>query len=792
VPKAVSDYTYGADGIFAGDVYGSEVQEGMIPWPRGEAENNAVFNRAGALLREAFLHARGLGIKTCVGTETPLTIPRAVAERLKAAGRDPADISVVQEVYEGMFARIARAYPLDYYWFWTPEGWTWSGTKPEEVAATVADLKAAIAAAEKVGSPFALATCGWVLGPAEDRSLFDKTLPKTMALSCISRNVGFAPVEAGFADVKGRPIWSIPWMEDDPALAIPQLWVGRMRRDAVDSLAYGCTGLMGIHWRTRILGPNVSALAKAAWDQKGWNPDFGKPYAPKEAEFAEGAVGGATAGFAGSAMAGTEDDPVYQAVRYNMDAYNLKVADGKYKVTLQFCEPCYAEAGKRVFGVTLQGARVIERLDMFEKAGKDRAIDFVFEDVEVAGGKLVVGFVRMVEFPCIAGIVVEGPEVRKINCGGGAYKDWSADLPVTGQGVGGSRDMPTEDFYVDWARAEFGPAAAESLGRLFARLDGGYDAAQKRLRGDNLPRPSTWVNGPGGIVPDGRPWAEVKGDYAFVDEMRLYRPLIEGAGHRERFDYWLNQFEYMRAMGHVNCVWAAYNAAMEKVKAEKDAAAQKQLARETAMPLRKELVRCVGDVHRYLLASITTTGGMGNVMNWQQHLLPDLLEKPGAELAAVLGEPLPEDAMPSKAYAGPARMFVPTVRTQLAAGETLRVKAIVLGAGAKKVDHGQDARATDHGQDARATDHGQDARATDHGQDARATVNVRPLGGGEFVRTPMVCQGRGVYAAVVDGPDADFEYYVEAVTEAGRRLVWPATAPGLNQTVVVMGASRAK
>ena len=54
---------------------------------------------------------------------------------------------------------------------------------------------------------------------------------------------------------------------------MPQLWAGRMRCDAADALQYGCTGLMGIHWRTRILAPNVSALAKAAWDQTGWNKD---------------------------------------------------------------------------------------------------------------------------------------------------------------------------------------------------------------------------------------------------------------------------------------------------------------------------------------------------------------------------------------------------------------------------------------------------------------------------------------------------------------------------------------
>jgi hypothetical protein len=38
---------------------------------------------------------------------------------------------------------------------------------------------------------------------------------------------------------------------------------------------------------------------------------------------------------------------------------------------------------------------------------------------------------------------------------------------------------------------------------------------------------------------------------------------------------------------------------------------------------------------------------MGTVANWQQHLLPGLLTKPGdGELAGLLGEPLPADAEP--------------------------------------------------------------------------------------------------------------------------------------------------
>ena len=139
---------------------------------------------------------------------------------------------MVRELYEGIFRRAAEAYPLDYYWFWTPEGWTWSGVKEEQIKATMDDLANAIAARAKVQAPFSLATCGWVLGPQQDRAMFDKVLPKDVAVSCINRQVGYTPVDAGFAEVHGRSKWAIPWLEDDPALTSPQLWAGRMRRDA--------------------------------------------------------------------------------------------------------------------------------------------------------------------------------------------------------------------------------------------------------------------------------------------------------------------------------------------------------------------------------------------------------------------------------------------------------------------------------------------------------------------------------------------------------------------------------
>jgi hypothetical protein len=579
-----------------------------------------------------------------------------------------------------------------------------------------------------------------VLGPQQDRSLFDKVLPKEMPVSCINRQVGHAPVEPGFVDVEGRPQWAIPWLEDDPAMISPQLWVGRMRKDAADALAYGCTGLMGIHWRTRILGPNVSALAHAAWDQSGWNPALGGQPQPVAEHVPEGPDGGQQAHFPNNPIADTEQDPIYQNVRYDVRAYHLNVPNGKYSVTLQLCEPHYTAPNSRVFGVKVQDQTLIDRIDLLAKVGQNRAIDYTRENVDVTDGRLVIEFIPIVEFPCVAGIVVEGPVTRKINCGGPAWQDYHADWPPS-QPSGRDRFLPTGDFYADWAASQFGEEAAGPVAALFTKIDG------------HLPRPSDWVNGPGGIKPDNRPWDAVAGEYVFVDELAALRPLVKGPGNLERFDYWLNNFRYLRANAQVNCTWSRWNDAMAQVKAEKDRQARQRLARELALPIRQELVSQVAQVHKYLLSAVTTYGGMGNVTNWQQHLLPGLLNQPGEELASILGEPLPAGAMPSAQYEGPPRLFVPVVRTVLNDGESLQLQAMVLG--------------------------------TSPGE---ALLHWRPLGAPTFARIPLEHVARGVYRAKLAEDEIldDFEYYIEMKTEKGP-LRFPATAPTLNQTVVVVG-----
>ncbi|MFC1651290.1 malectin domain-containing carbohydrate-binding protein, partial [Candidatus Latescibacterota bacterium] len=605
----------------------------------------------------------------------------------------------------------------------------------DDINATKNDLLAAVDAAENVDAPFTLATCGWVLGPQSDRSLFDKILPREMPMSSINRFLGVSPVDNAFENINNRPKWAIPWMEDDPNMISPQLWAGRMRADAVGALKYECTGLIGIHWRTRILGPNVSALAKASWNQSEFTekPLSTGPVGENVEEFT------ARYNAVGKSIAGTEDDTIYQTVRHELYGYRLEVPDGNYSVTLKFCETLHEKEGLRVFGVTMQDKTVLNDLDIFARAGKLKALDLTFENIEVAGGQMIIDFIRKFDYPTIAAIDIAGDDFSlKINCGGPTYNDYAADWEKAQP-----RDLATDDFYTDWAIAQFGPEAAAGISKLFGELDG------------RMPRPSAWITGPGSMYDDERSWEEVRTEYEFVSVMEKFRPEIIGAGNLERFDYWLNNFRYMRAMAQFNCALGMFNAAMENVDTETSSDEKENIARKTALPAYKDMVKTAGEAYGYLLSTVSTYGEIGNVINLDTHSFPRLLDETGVRLSAAMGADLPDDAAPSRVYIGSPRLIVPTVRTSVMENESLKLKVIVL----------------------------------DDALPKQAELFYRPMGVGEYSSEPLKHVNRGVYSVELPagtGAGNDIEYYVKAVTAENEDLYFPATAPEINQTVVVL------
>jgi hypothetical protein len=581
-PKKTGAFSCGAAALFERDDYAVDLSSG-----NSSGAANAVFTDAGALLRDSFAFAHKLGIKTCVGTEAPLPVPKEVEDRLLAKGRDPWVPATTESLYEGMFDWITNTYPLDYYWLWTPERWTWHPVGQEEVSVAVDDLEAALAAWKHVKPPFSLATAGWVMGPQQDRTLFDKLMPKDVAISCINSLVGYTPVDPGFAKVKGRSKWEISWLEDDQALTAPQLWAARTRRDAFDALRYGCDGLMGIHWRTRELDPAFSALAQAAWSQAGWS-----------------------AGWPAAATAENDSPPV-------------------------------------------------------------------------------------------------------------------------------------KDFYLDWAAHEFGEGAGAAAAEIFSRLDG------------HTPRPADWLHGPGCVKVETNSWEEVSKDYTFVDEFAALAPRVKGAGNRDRYDWWLKSFQYARGMARVSCIWTrAYNAVVYAADAT-NAAEGLRLAREVALPLRRELITNLTEVYGLLLATVSNPGELGTIANWEQHIFPMMLNKPAAGLQYILGENLPADAQLPRNYSGSLRLIVPTVRTSFYRGEKLSLKVLVLSA-----DPPPD-----------------------------PVLHWRPLGRGEYQEAPVQHIARGVYRAAFPAGAATvlgLEYYLTVGPANQPQAIWPPTAPETGQTLSAM------
>jgi hypothetical protein len=723
-PGKTGDYSFGAAQVFPTDDYGPEINApDDFPMPKTPAAKAALINHTGAMLRTVFTEARELGVKIAVGTESPLDIPDGVKAALVQRGLDPDAPATLRLLYAGMFTRIQRAFPVDTYWIWGHEG-------DIDEKRFVTNLTAAREALQDLGSPFGLGICGWGWTAGHFPAL-DQALPKDIAFSAISMSLGRERVSENFAGLAGRQKWAIPWFEDDDALASLQLRAGRMRRDAVDARRYGCNGLMGLHWRTRIIAPNINALAQAGWEQGEWSQASAQPEERRDVQV----LGGKTAAFLNHKVSGTDVPSIYQTVRFALRGYHFAVPDGNYRVTLRFVEPAFQQAGKRVFGVKLQGQPVVEHLDVFARVGQFAALDLAFLDVAVTQGELKIDFVPEVEFPCIAAIEVVGANAaRKINCGGLEYQDFAADANPENL----PRDLPVGDFYADWAEAQFGPEAGAAAAAIFARLDG------------NFPKTSGWTRGPGAMVINKQPWAQLAPRFAFVDDFAALRSRIRGQGHRERFDWWLNTFRVTKFMGEFGCVRGDLDAIMKRIAAGKDASVQLRQAREEALPVRLRMVALLRELHHALLATLNNATELGTLCNIEQQSLLRLkvLTAHDAALAGYLGETLPAAAHPGKDYRGDPRFVVMTARTAARKGEVLTLRIIAL----------------------------------DQQPVKSVTVHLRPLGKGEWTTSPATHIARAVYEVKLPAAQEDFEYYVAA----GDTLAWPATAPQRNQTVVIM------
>jgi hypothetical protein len=179
----------------------------------------------------------------------------------------------------------------------------------------------------------------------------------------------------------------------------------------------------------------------------------------------------------------------------------------------------------------------------------------------------------------------------------------------------------------------------------------------------------------------------------------------------------------------------------------------KEKRTEAALAKYKELLDLYGEAYRMLLATVNSPGGLAMVVNLENHaqFWPVVVDAPARKLEVAMGRARPNDARPPMTYQGRPRIVVPTVRNVVRQKEALIVKLVVL----------------------------------DNRPPASVTAAWRPLGDGEFRKLSAQHVARATYRVALPPADDSFEYRIEVVAAGGESLVWPATAPAMNQTVVV-------
>ena len=273
VPERTSRYGMGGADFFADEVFGSEAT--TLARNTFEAQEMAQ-----KLWAEAFQYAKQLGIRTGVGFE-PYNVPdeilRATPPEARRSEKDTTpgarinpESSTARDILEARLGSLLEAYPmLDDVWLWEDEGMSWESQRTK-VPLSVTPFKQAYGFLKRHAPDKRLVISGWG-GVVRHFPEFHQTLPEDIVFSSLSDNLGWDPVNENYGKLAGRERWPIPWLEDDPAMWLPQFHVARFVRDMDLAEQYGCQGVLGIHWRHRIMDVDAGFQADNSWN-KGVTP----------------------------------------------------------------------------------------------------------------------------------------------------------------------------------------------------------------------------------------------------------------------------------------------------------------------------------------------------------------------------------------------------------------------------------------------------------------------------------------------------------------------------------------
>jgi hypothetical protein len=283
LPQRTSRFGMGGADFYDSEVFGSDAARlARDPW---EA---AAYARK--LLRDAFAYAARLGIRTGIGFE-PYKIPDEIFRALPpearlekgAAGvRFDMESVTARKLLEARLAQLLEAYPdVSYVWLWEDESMNWDSRK-KGIPLSPTPFLVAHDFLRRHAPDKRLVVSGWG-GVARHFQDFHRKLPGDVIFSCLSDTLGWDPINEVFGQLEGRERWPIPWLEDDPGMWLTQQHVHRFQRDLKLAQDYGCQGLLGIHWRHRIVDINAIYQARFSWDNQLTPADHYKAYAKAQA-----------------------------------------------------------------------------------------------------------------------------------------------------------------------------------------------------------------------------------------------------------------------------------------------------------------------------------------------------------------------------------------------------------------------------------------------------------------------------------------------------------------------------
>ena len=282
LPERTSRYGMGAADLYDGEVFGSDATtKARNCWEAQEL--------AQQLWSEAFRYAKVLGIRTGVGFE-PYQIPDEIFRATPPEARyeqkdsqtpgprlDPESVAA-RDILEARLGRLLEAYPtVDYVWLWEDESMSWASQKAG-VPLSVTPFTQAHDFLKRHAPDKRLVISGWG-GVVRHFEPFHRALPEDIIFSSLSDNLGWDPVSEEFAKLEGRERWPIPWLEDDPAMWLPQFHVHRFVRDMDRAEQFGCQGLLGIHWRHRITDANAGFQSRYSWEKELQPAEYYRAYA---------------------------------------------------------------------------------------------------------------------------------------------------------------------------------------------------------------------------------------------------------------------------------------------------------------------------------------------------------------------------------------------------------------------------------------------------------------------------------------------------------------------------------